>query len=318
MLSSALAASVPPRLTVRSLAATLRNTGGTMSVVTGAGVSTESGLPDYRGEHGLYRQTVGISGGQRGAPPRGVILHADFVTNEELRRRYWARSMAGFERFASARPNRAHRDLARLERAGWVVGVVTQNVDRLHTEAGSTNVVELHGRGDLVKCMDCAWEFPRREFVAMLVRDNAELAHEIQAVAGRARPDFDADLPEDVLSARSLARMRLPHCPRCSGAVLKPSFVFFGGTVDPRVSAAAIELVVSAPVLLVIGTTAETYSARSKVLEAKSRGVSVAVINRGPTRVDELADLGTFAEASLGEFLEGMCLELGLSPEPQN
>lgn len=268
-------------------------------------MSTESGLPDYRGEHGLYRERD---------PLKHVIKHSDYVGSEDLRKRYWARSLAGGERFSRARPNRTHLALAALERAGLVAHVVTQNVDRLHHEAGTVKVVELHGRGDRVHCVRCGWDAAREEYVARTRAANPGFYEALQALRAPARPDFDAAVPEEMLTAASLAAFALPACPACGHAVVKPSFVFFGGSVAPAVAEAAARALASAPLLLVVGTTVQTYSAfRPVSLARQTAGVSVGVVNRGATRVDSLVDLGFYTRGSCGDFFQELVGELGVS-----
>ena len=274
----------------------------TASVLTGAGVSTESGLPDYRGEHGLYRDGT-----------RRVQSHDEYVRDEHARKRYWARAVSAFGRFTRARPNETHWSLAALERAGFVSGLVTQNVDRLHSAAGSRRVVELHGRGDRVHCVECEHEATRAEYVDRLHAANPSFVDALRAVDAEARPDFDAAVPEDQLTRDALSGFRLPPCAACGFPLVKPSFVFFGGSVPRPVADEAARVLASAPLMLVVGTTATTYSAfRPVSLARAAHGVRVGVVNRGATRVDPLADLGFFDHASCADFFRALCAELGV------
>ncbi len=246
-------------------------------VLTGAGISTESGIPDYRGPT---------------APPRKrpPIQHRDFLEDPHTRARYWARSMLGWPKFRDFAPNAAHHALA-----GWsqVGGLITQNVDRLHQKAGHGDVLELHGALAEVKCLACP---------ALLARD--ELQRTLEAMNPAARQwsytlfaDGDADLPDEVVR-----EFQVPAC-GCGG-VLKPDVVFFGDSVPrPRVDAAFARLD-AAEVLLVVGSSLTVFSGYRFVLRAKERGVPVAVINLGPTRAD--ADATLKLEARAGEVLPAL------------
>ena len=325
--------SVRASLTPAAVARLVSVEGKCLSLLTGAGVSTESGLPDYRGEKGLYRASTKSGSSSNSSSnnnnnsnsssssfaakdaTKHVIQHADFMRSEELRKRYWARSVAGFERFQAARPNRTHAAVEKLREAGVVRAVVTQNVDRLHALAGTSDVVELHGRGDLVHCTRCGWEISRAEYQSRLRETNKEHARVLREAVesgAKARPDFDAAVPEERLTPEALATFHLPTCDKCGHAVIKPSFVFFGGSVPPAVSEAAARALASAPVLLVVGTTCTTYSAYRPVSLAREKGVDVGVVNRGETRVDPLANLGFFSHDSCGAFFEELLGELRL------
>jgi NAD-dependent SIR2 family protein deacetylase len=234
--------------------------------LTGAGCSTESGIPDYRG--------AGTP-----APARKPIQHDAFLRRPEVRQRYWARSTVGWARFSRARPNAAHRALAALEEAGVLAGVITQNVDRLHQEAGSRRVVELHGALAEVLCLDCGATEPRAEVQDRLLAVNPGWLDRAAAMA----PDGDADLP-----AGEVATFEVVACRRCGGT-LKPDVVFFGGSVAERTLANAWELFDEAGALLVVGSSLAVYSGFRFVRRADERGLPIAVVNLGPTRADELA-----------------------------
>jgi NAD-dependent SIR2 family protein deacetylase len=234
--------------------------------LTGAGCSTESGIPDYRDDTGAWKRK----------PP---IFYADFVGRDDARRRYWARSLVGWPGFAAARPGAAHAALARLEAIGRVHHVVTQNVDRLHQRAGSMRVTDLHGRLDEVACLSCRAVEEREAYQTRLREANPSFA----APAATLAPDGDADLEH-----ADFATFRVPECRTCGG-VVKPSVVFFGEVVPaPRVRE-AYERVAEADLLLVAGTSLEIFSGRRFVTDAAARGTPIAIVNRGTTRADELA-----------------------------
>jgi len=238
--------------------------GRRLVALTGAGCSTESGIPDYRG--------------QGRAGPRNPIQHDAFVRHVEVRRRYWARATLGWTRLSGAGPNAAHLALAAMERGGQLAGVITQNVDRLHRRAGSRRVVELHGALEEIRCLDCGLTEARDAVHARLLDANPgwlELAVEAQ-------PDGDADLPPEAVAA-----FRPVGCRACAGA-LKPDVVFFGGHVPEATLAAAWALFDEAEALLVAGSSLAVFSGFRFVRRAAERGVPVAVINVGPTRADEL------------------------------
>jgi NAD-dependent deacetylase sirtuin 4 len=234
--------------------------------LTGAGCSTESGIPDYRGAGSP-------------APARHPIQHDAFLRRPEVRQRYWARSTVGWARFSRARPNAAHNALAQLEEAGVLAGVITQNVDRLHQEAGSRRVVELHGALADVLCLECGAAEPRAEVQDRLLAVNPGWLDRAAAMA----PDGDADLP-----AGEVATFEVVGCRRCGGT-LKPDVVFFGGSVAERTLATAWELFEEAGVLLVVGSSLAVYSGFRFVRRAAERALPIAVVNLGPTRADELA-----------------------------
>jgi NAD-dependent SIR2 family protein deacetylase len=234
--------------------------------LTGAGCSTESGIPDYRGAGSP-------------APARHPIQHDAFLRRPDVRQRYWARSTVGWARFSRARPNAAHHALAQLEEAGVLAGVITQNVDRLHQEAGSRRVVELHGALADVLCLECGAAEPRAEVQDRLLAVNPGWLDRAAAMA----PDGDADLP-----AAEVATFEVVGCRRCGGT-LKPDVVFFGGSVAERTLATAWELFEEADVLLVVGSSLAVYSGFRFVRRAAERGLPIAVVNLGPTRADELA-----------------------------
>jgi NAD+-dependent protein deacetylase sirtuin 4 len=236
--------------------------------LTGAGISTESGIPDYRGPETRARA-------------RNPMQHGEFVRSPAARQRYWARSVIGWPRIAGALPNPAHAALAAMERAGALDGVVTQNVDRLHSLAGSRRVIELHGALAEVACLGCAGREARSALQERLLALNPGFA----ARCAGAAPDGDADLPAALVESFAVA-----DCAACGG-VLKPDVVFFGGSVPKGVVAAAYAMVDAAEALLVVGSSLAVYSGYRFVRRAAERGVPVAIVNLGPTRGDPLAAL---------------------------
>ena len=234
--------------------------------LTGAGCSTESGIPDYRGAGRPER-------------PRAPIQHDAFVRRPEVRQRYWARSTVGWPRFSRALPNAAHQALAALEAEGLLAGVITQNVDGLHQQAGSRRVIELHGALAEVRCLDCGAREPRDEVQDRLLAVNPGWLDRAATLA----PDGDADLP-----AAAVATFELVACRRCGGT-LKPDVVFFGGHVAPEMLAQAWALFAEAGALLVVGSSLAVYSGFRFVRRAAEAGVPIGVVNLGPTRGDALA-----------------------------
>jgi NAD-dependent SIR2 family protein deacetylase len=252
--------------------------GRRIAVLTGAGISTESGIPDYRGPETRRRA-------------RKPIRFQEYAASHEGRARYWARSMIGWPLMAAARPNAAHIALAALERAGVVTGVVTQNVDRLHHAAGSRRVVELHGALAEVRCLSCDLRMPRAQLQARLEALNPHF----REVRAEIAPDGDADL-----APAWLQEFRVASCQACDG-VLKPNVVFFGENVPPQTVAEAFAMVEAADSLLVLGSSLAVYSGYRFVKRAHERGQMIALINLGETRGDALATLRI--EAPLGEVL---------------
>ena len=237
-------------------------------VITGAGCSAPSGIPTYRDARGQWQRTT-------------PIQHHEFLTSEQSRRRYWARSFAGWPAVADARPNGAHKALAALERTGVIRLLVTQNVDGLHQKAGHEAVVDLHGRLDTVICLDCGALSPRAEFQQLLARDNPFLTPRALSLT----PDGDAVVPEE-----NIARIRVPACPRCDG-ILKPNVVFYGGTVNKTLVAKIYDALDAADALLVVGSSLMVFSAFRFARRAAESGKPIAIVNRGVTRADELATL---------------------------
>lgn len=251
---------------------------GDVVVLSGAGLSTESGIPDYRGPSGAARRVT-------------PMTYQAFTGSEAARRRYWARSHLGWRVIARAEPNAGHRAVAALETRGLLAGTITQNVDGLHTAAGSREVVELHGNLDRVVCLGCRRLSPRGELDGRLRAANRAWGARVLAV----NPDGDVELPdEDLLAFRPV------DCLACDG-VLKPDVVFFGETVPADRVAACFALVDRAGALLVLGSSLTVMSGYRFVLQAAKHGVPVAIVNVGATRGDEKADVRL--DAPLGEVL---------------
>ncbi|MCX4094239.1 NAD-dependent protein deacetylase [Nocardia sp. alder85J] len=241
--------------------------GRRVAVLTGAGLSTDSGIPDYRGPD---------------SPPRNPMTYQQFVGDPVFRQRYWARNHVGWRRMDAARPNPGHRALARLERAGVVSGVITQNVDLLHTKAGSRTVIDLHGTYARVRCLACESRISR-----MTLADRLEVANpgfaEAAADGLEVAPDADAVIADT-------ASFRMVDCHHCGG-MLKPDIVYFGENVPKDRVAAAYALVEAADVLLVAGSSLTVMSGLRFVRHAAKTGRPVAIVNRGHTRGHDLADL---------------------------
>ncbi|MFC9394212.1 NAD-dependent protein deacetylase [Streptomyces sp. NPDC057027] len=239
---------------------------GGVLVLSGAGISTESGIPDYRGEGGsLSRHTP--------------MTYQDFTGSEQARRRYWARSHLGWRTFGRALPNAGHRAVAAFARHGLLSGVITQNVDGLHQAAGSGGVVELHGSLARVVCLSCGTYSPRRELAARLEEANAGF----EPVAAGINPDGDADLTDE-----QVGDFRVVPCANCGG-VLKPDVVFFGEAVPPQRVEHCRALVREAASLLVLGSSLTVMSGLRFVHQAAEAGTPVLIINRDPTRGDRHA-----------------------------
>ncbi|MFH9954029.1 NAD-dependent protein deacetylase [Streptomyces roseolus] len=261
---------------------------GGVLVLSGAGISTESGIPDYRGEGGsLSRHTP--------------MTYQDFTGDARARRRYWARSHLGWRTFGRARPNDGHRAVAAFGRAGLLGGgVITQNVDGLHQAAGSEGVVELHGGLDRVVCLDCGDTSPRRELARRLEEANPGF----DPVPAAINPDGDADLTDE-----QVAGFRVMPCVVCGG-VLKPDVVFFGETVPAERVERCRELVRGAASVLVLGSSLTVMSGLRFVRQAAQAGTPVVIVNRDPTRGDTLA--AARVALPLGKALTSVAERLGV------
>ncbi|WAC93196.1 NAD-dependent protein deacetylase [Mycobacterium sp. Aquia_213] len=252
--------------------------GRRIAVLTGAGISTDSGIPDYRGPD---------------SPPSNPMTIQQFTSDSAFRQRYWARNHVGWRHMEATRPNAGHRALAALEHAGVVSGVITQNVDLLHTKAGSANVIDLHGTYAQVICLSCGHTLSRAAFAEELEALNPGFIERAEAIGGLAvAPDADA-VVTDTTSFHYL------DCPRCAG-MLKPDIVYFGESVPKDTVAQAFSLVDEAEALLVAGSSLTVFSGYRFVRHAAAVGIPVAIVNRGHTRGDDLADVK----------LDGGCSEL--------
>ena len=243
--------------------------GQRVAVLTGAGLSTDSGIPDYRGPD---------------SPPSNPMTIKQFTSDSAFRQRYWARNHVGWRHMDSTLPNAGHRALAGLERAGVVTGIITQNVDLLHTKAGSARVVDLHGTYARVACLACGHTSTRAALGEQLEALNPGFVERAEKVGGIAvAPDADAMVEET-------GSFRYVDCPRCGG-MLKPDIVYFGESVPRERVAEAYSLVDDADALLVAGSSLTVFSGLRFVRHAAAAGKHVAIINRGPTRGDALANV---------------------------
>lgn len=256
----------------------LLSRGGVLAL-TGAGISTDSGIPDYRGPDGTRRVTP--------------MQHGEFVGSAAGRQRYWARSYAGWSRFAAAAPNAGHQALAALQSLGLVTDVITQNVDGLHQRAGSTRVVELHGTLAEAICLDCGLAHAREDLQEQMRLANPDFLARICAVAqdgsrvsSQIRPDGDVVLDDAVISD-----FVTPTCRACGLDRLKPDVVFFGGSVPPPRVAHCFELTDAASALVVIGSSLQVMSGLRFVRRAARNGIPVAAVTRGPVRDQHLIGL---------------------------
>jgi len=247
--------------------------GRRLAVLTGAGISTDSGIPDYRGPD---------------SPPSNPMTIRQFTSDPVFRQRYWARNHVGWRHMDKASPNAGHRALAALERAGIVTGVITQNVDLLHTKAGSRTVVNLHGSYAQVICLDCGHTMARAHLAGLLEAAN---------------PGFDADgdglavAPDADAVVADTSSFRIVDCPSCGG-MLKPDIVYFGENVPKDRVAHAYSLIDNADALLVAGSSLTVFSGYRFVRHASARGIPIAIVNRGRTRGDDLATVTVDAGCS--------------------
>jgi NAD-dependent SIR2 family protein deacetylase len=252
---------------------------GGVVVLSGAGISTESGIPDYRGPSGQLRARL-------------PMTIREFIGSAEARRRYWARSYVGWQRVTRATPNAGHLAVATLQQTGVVSGIITQNVDGLHQAAGARDVIELHGGLDHVVCLDCGAHSPRAHLNERLRAVNGELVAEITQL----NPDGDVEL-----AAELVASFVLVGCECCGSDLLKPNVVFFGENVPRARVIRCFELVERATSLLVLGSSLTVMSGLRFVHRAAAAGIPVAIVNQGSTRGDEYADVRL--DQPLGETL---------------
>ncbi|XP_059144706.1 NAD-dependent protein lipoamidase sirtuin-4, mitochondrial-like [Physella acuta] len=247
-------------------------------ILTGAGISTESGIPDYRSEGvGLYATST-----------NRPVQYIDFLKKPHLRQRYWARNFIGWPRFSSFQPNSSHYTLSDWERKQKVHWLVTQNVDALHYKAGSQCLTELHGSAHRVHCLSCSFKISRHAFQDMIKELNPTWSADAVSIG----PDGDVDL-----NSTQITEFKVPDCPQCKG-ILKPEIIFFGDNVAKDTVHFVLEKMFESDAVLVIGSSLEVYSGFRFVNRAKEHGMPIAVINIGPTRADKLGILKVSAKCS--------------------
>ena len=263
--------------------------GARFALLTGAGLSTDSGIPDYRGP---------------GSPPRTPMTYQEFVKAAANRQRYWARNHIGWSHLRHADPNQGHRAAAELERRGHLTGLITQNVDRLHQDAGSVNVVDLHGRYDQIVCLDCRRTYSRRLLAGMLEELNPEfLDRAKESGLVEMAPDADSTVEDQALISSFVVAV----CPACGGT-LKPDFVYFGENVPKDRVEMSYRMVDDAAALVVAGSSLTVMSGLRFVRHAAKDGKPVVIINRGATRGDDKATVKL--EAGVSESLTWLAAEL--------
>ncbi|XP_015793571.1 NAD-dependent protein deacylase Sirt4-like [Tetranychus urticae] len=260
-------------------------------VITGAGISTESGVPDYRSEKvGLYARNN-----------HKPIQYQEFLSSQAVRLRYWARNFIGFDNFSKIRPNNAHYILSKWERQEKIKWIVTQNVDQLHQKAGSLKVTELHGSGFTVKCLNsrnsqCDFTISRHIFQEVLHQYNPQLVDVKLDDLRTVRPDGDVDL-----DARFVENFKVPRCPKCLG-ILKPDIIFFGDTVPKDRVEYIYQKMDKCDALLVIGSSLQVYSAYRYIIAASEKSLPIMLINIGASRADNLKNV-TIVRKRAGQLL---------------
>jgi NAD-dependent SIR2 family protein deacetylase len=263
--------------------------GRRVAVLTGAGISTDSGIPDYRGPE---------------SPPSNPMTIRQFMSDPLFRRRYWARNHIGWRHMDETLPNAGHRAVAALEHNGVVSGVITQNVDLLHTKAGSRKVINLHGTYAQVICLSCGASMSRALLAEQLDALNPGFTERAEAIGGLAvAPDADAVVADT-------ASFRYLDCPSCGG-MLKPNIVYFGESVAKAVVEQSFSLIDAADALLVAGSSLTVFSGYRFVRHAAALGIPVAIVNRGPTRGDDLATVKV--EGGCSELLMLLAEELAVA-----
>lgn len=287
---------------------------GPAALLTGAGLSTDSGIPDYRGTGGVWgshrrpatqgtahEHSPGIETTGAGTRPRTPMRIEQFMHDEAYRRRFWAGARVGALRMLGIEPNAGHRAVARLETAGWFSGVITQNVDSLHARAGSVNLAELHGNGAVIRCVPEEHRFSRAEVLGWF--DTANPGFLDRNADAEITPDGDADVAET-------AGVRVPVCPACGG-LLRPDVVYFGEHVPQAVFAHAERIVAGASALVIAGSSLAVNTGVRLVHRAEQRGIPIAVINRGPTAVDRRASTRVRIHGGTSETLTALVDLLG-------
>ncbi|XP_004928926.1 NAD-dependent protein deacylase Sirt4 [Bombyx mori] len=257
-------------------------------ILTGAGISTESGIPDYRSEDvGLYARSN-----------HKPIQYQEFVKYPKVRQRYWARNYIGWPRFSCVQPNVTHLCIRELEKKGKVTSIVTQNVDRLHHKAGSEKVIELHGTSYLVQCLKCPYEIDRHELQEILTENNPDMESSFSMI----RPDGDVEL-----SREQVEKFRAPLCPKCEGP-LKPDIVFFGDNVPKYRVEQVRKEVTSSDAVFVMGSSLTVYSSYRIILQARDEHKNIAILNIGPTRADDIVNIKVSTKC--GDVLPELCKSL--------
>ncbi|KAI7865690.1 DHS-like NAD/FAD-binding domain-containing protein [Spinellus fusiger] len=259
----------------------LQTSQGKLVVITGAGVSTDSGIPDYRGENGVYKRN----------PNHKPVFYQHFMASEDARQRYWARGYLGWTPMIHAQPNPTHYHLAWLLEQNYIQGIITQNVDNLHSKAGAREeaLIELHGTIHRIECLACRSHSPRDQYQSRLHAHNPQwLSYQKELrrtdTKPKINPDGDVELPPNM----SYNNFDIPPCTQCSSQLMKPRVVFFGENIQPEVTKAAESMVQQAKGVLIIGTSLATYSSYRLARMAKERGIPIGLVNIGPTRADTL------------------------------
>ena len=265
---------------------------GPALVVTGAGVSTDSGIPDYRSKTGRLRTSR-------------PMTYQEFAHSPEAAHRYWARAFIGWKSMQEARPNPTHYALVELEQAGFISGIITQNVDELHQQAGSAKVLDLHGNMSTVVCLSCGHEEPRFHLDERLAAANPGYQESVDIDESMVNPDGDVELSDEVV-----ARFHQPGCVQCGSWKLKPAVVYFGESVPKDRRKLARQWLAEAHSLLIMGSSLAVMSGYSLVIDAQRAGKKVAVINGGPGRADARADIlwRTRLHEASGLLLDGLGL----------
>ena len=259
---------------------------GPAAILTGAGLNTDSGIPDYRGT---------------GAPPRTPMNIEQFTHDEAYRRRFWAGARVGALRYRDILANDGHRAIARLESAGRITGLITQNVDGLHPQAGTVRIAQLHGNGSVIRCMEENHRFTRAEVLSWFDVANPGFAREHEDA--RIAPDGDAEVGDT-------SAVRVPICPACGG-MLRPDVVYFGEHVPREVFAQAEAIVADAASLIIAGSSLAVNTGIRLVHRAEARGIPVAVINRGPTTIDLRPSVRVRIDDGTTETLTALAAKLG-------
>lgn len=280
----------PPTLALKAIAEQLRRRG--VLVITGAGISTDSGIPDYRGPHGSLKH-------------HRPMTYQEFRHDPDALHRYWARSFVGWRAMSVATPNSIHFALVELERAGLVDGIITQNVDGLHAQAGTQNLLTLHGDLDTVMCLNCGHLEQREHLDIRLSAANPGYLESIELTGSQMNPDGDVTLSDD-----DIQRFQLVGCEVCGSVLLKPHVVYFGEALPPQRRDHAERMLATASSVLVTGSSLAVMSGFHLILEAKKQGKFISVINGGPGRADDRADI--LWRTELGPAFLALIDELGL------